>query len=191
MSEEWLRQFSQLVVPTGLRAKNITKTYNMNTLIVQKRVKTMKKHWKYASTVVITVIAMTANWSASCKLCNTSMYTDAWFLLPDAVIWPAIAVRMRCGHCLASHLINNCHDSFPLLSRNDGVLIPGNSGMKKAGNPGCPGNWSPGIETLVLTSACYFVMLCSKEACEKSFYVFHSSYILMPTTIHVLFISGQ
>ena len=50
----WLRQFGHLVVPEGLRAKNITKTNNMNTLVVQKCVKTMKKHWHYASTVVIT-----------------------------------------------------------------------------------------------------------------------------------------
>jgi len=40
-------------------------------------------------------------------------------------------------------------DSYPLFSGNDSVLIPGNLGMRKARNPGHPGNWSPGMKPLV------------------------------------------
>jgi len=40
------------------------------------------------------------------------------------------------------------YDPFPIFSGNDGVLIPGNLGMRKSGNPRCPGNGSPGMETL-------------------------------------------
>jgi len=38
--------------------------------------------------------------------------------------------------------------AVPDFSRNLAVFIPGKSGMKKSGNPGHPGNGSPGMETL-------------------------------------------
>jgi len=41
-------------------------------------------------------------------------------------------------------------NGYSRLPKNLDVFIPGNTGMKKSGNPGRPGNWSPGMNSLII-----------------------------------------
>jgi len=41
-------------------------------------------------------------------------------------------------------------NGYSRLPKNLNVFIPGNTGMKKSGNPGRPGNWSPGMNSLII-----------------------------------------
>ena len=52
--------------------------------------------------------------------------------------------------------MNNCRLLVPVFPGNDGVLIPVNPEFRTAGNPGRPGNGSPGMKTLTATE-------CSKS----------------------------